>query len=317
MTFWMVDSRFQRNKSVRPIYYIGSILLLSIVFPKLLPGWVGQITVGVIGLNQLSFSSVKQGSLAAILIVVGYLRDAQSAVETECERLRMERDAFHDFAEEVQQMAASPTSSGSNPALVMKLNVDGNQLESVKNCYRETVMAVPHYDEEFGESLRKNLAEEFDQDIATAVMDGQHFSPQLKYQLVKHARLAALQRDKLLDDVLEERNSLTDAYTKLRKTNDSLDRIAESRVALQSFSELITRDEELRSDIAHCEQLLIDRQQELHQQLKWAAWPNQLLQKHLYNQLETTFPLLDAALSQIRQLQNQRRVVLRELLRRD
>ncbi|ELY97170.1 hypothetical protein C481_20646 [Natrialba asiatica DSM 12278] len=205
-------------------------------------------TAGGLGGDQFITLLSMQGNPAALIGVAGYIRKAQSVVETEHERVRTERDAFYDFAEEVRALSVSDGSSQSNQTLLMKGGTVGTRVKSVRDRYRETVIVVPHYDEDYGEPLRENMAAEFNRDIATVVVDDQPFSPQLKRLLVQQARAAARRREELLRSLSREQESSAEASERLQDIEDSFDQ--NSTLEWQSFSQLFSSDKTLQRTLS-------------------------------------------------------------------
>jgi len=249
-----------------------------------------------------------------LLLAIGYLRDAQNCVEIETKRLQAEQDALRRFAESVEQMAITPSQHSSSDPVKFQPDIYGNQLETIRNRYHETVMSVPHYEEDYDETLRENMTAEFSHDTATAVVEGIQCSPQLQQLLVTQARNASQRRANLLESVENERDSLTNAYRQLREVS-TIQKDGKS-LNQQSFTELVEYDEELRTCIEDCEQVLTERQQELHQPARRLARTDQRFYQYLYETIDVKFPVLDAALSKIQDLRNRRQDVIQVLVRR-
>lgn len=160
------------------------------------------------------------------------------------------------------------------------------------------------------------MAIELSSETATAVVEGQQYSPQLQHLLINQAQLAAHRRENLLEIVNSEETSLAEAQKQLREATIPLERAAESQLKDHSFSDLQTQEEALRTRIERCEQLLTDRQEELHHHSKKSSRPNKQLHQYLYSQLEVTFPILNATLETIQKLQTHRQNIIRALTRR-
>ena len=78
-----------------------------------------------------------------------------------------ERDAFDAFADRV----ATITVDSPRPPALMAGSVDTSGTSSATAALREeyeaTVMAVPHYDDVYGESIEENASAEFGPDLAS------------------------------------------------------------------------------------------------------------------------------------------------------
>ena len=87
---------------------------------------------------------------------------ALGIVEGELETIRTEREIFTRFLDRIQDI--SPDNRGLTgrsqgdlliSAPVIESRSDG--LTQVQSAYRETVMEVPHYDREYGDTLAESL----------------------------------------------------------------------------------------------------------------------------------------------------------------
>lgn len=146
----------------------------------------------------------------------GYLPAAIAAVEREREQLRRERDAFEQFAAAVESITVRVDRSGGvSPVLVGAGGADGSELREVRAAYRDTVMEIDHFDQEYGEGLGENMALELTENVASAVVNGQQFSRPLKQAVIRQSQLARSRRDALLETVADERDSLEWARERL------------------------------------------------------------------------------------------------------
>lgn len=240
------------------------------------------------------------------------IREALSTIEDERACVRAEREAFLAFADEVRALQASTQRAvGANVASVVETDPGRQQLQTVRDCYRETVMSVPDYEAEYGETLRDHMAAEYTDEIATVVVEGTRFTPQVKQLLVEQAGTAARQRADLLESIDTEHESLTDAAGHLRETATSLEGTAEAALIRQSFSELVDHERDLRRGEADCEQLLEDRQSEIQDQnrLLWRV-DQPSLQTYLYRDLDETYPVMTATLDLVRRIRSRRGAVI-------
>lgn len=304
------------HRAVQLCLSLLSIVVLGSVFPKLLPGWLAYTASGWVRPLRWTLSTLTDVGLAVAMFAVGYIREARSCLETERECLRAEQCAFLEFAEQIQQLSVPSEPSGGSSPLLINSTPDKKYLQRIQDTYRETVMAVPHYEDEYGEDLQENMAIELSPEIATAVVEGNHYSPQLQHLLVNQARLASHRREDLLEIVTAEDSSLTEAQQQLHETTLLLEQTVESSLKDHSFSELQTHEKALHTRIERCEQLLTDRQEKLHQRSRKSSRPEKQLYQYLYTQVEVTFPVLNATLETIQKLRVHRQNVIRELTHR-
>ena len=306
-----------RHDARRYLVYLGCIVLFAALAPRLSPVW-SAILPKISPLGLLSYRIVpleaERQLGSAFLVAVGCLRKAVSLADEERTRIEAERDAFEQFAEEVKSISA-PKLSRTNTLAVKGGNDGERQLEAIRNAYRETVMAVPHFEEEYDETIEESLAAEFDPDVAAAIVDGTQFSPPLKQTILQQTALAIRRREALSSVVEKERASIEEAREHLHTIDAAVDEDCE--IAECTFDELIDRYEKLERIENEAERLLEDRQRDVqaeNRQHSRSSYP--FLQQYLYQPLEVTFPVLDATLEQIRTLRDRRRQVLRTLTRR-
>ena len=136
----------------------------------------------------------------ATRFVPTHVRSAIALVETDHERTTTERDAFESFLHRISDLDVSSVDLQPNHAHQASTQTlttpetpehAESQLERVRSAYRETIMSVPHYDEDYGDSLPKSLAEEFDPKIATAILISDQLTLHLRNRLIDathHAR---------------------------------------------------------------------------------------------------------------------------------
>lgn len=115
----------------------------------------------------------------SLRVVPTRVRSAISTVETERERITTERDALSTFLDRVSDLDVLTGDRHSDQArypparsLVTpeRAGHATSSLACVRDAYRDTVMSVPHYQDDYGDTLPESLAEEFGHEIATAVM---------------------------------------------------------------------------------------------------------------------------------------------------
>ena len=83
---------------------------------------------------------------------LSYVPSARSLLREEREKTRRERTAFEAFADRVGRLSASaPTAVASGPQQLVRASGGADaQLSAVRDAYRDTVMAVDHYEREYG-----------------------------------------------------------------------------------------------------------------------------------------------------------------------
>ncbi|MES3161285.1 MAG: hypothetical protein PPP55_06900 [Halorubrum sp.] len=173
----------------------------------------------------------------AAFVAFAYVRDAKECCRVEQRRVLDERDAFQEFADRVSRLDPAPvdTTGGSVDGPVVRSHRTEStrkpggdvRLHKVLDTYRETVMSVPHYAEEYDESVTESLAAELGPDTTTSLATNQTLSPGLQSALVDRSRRAASARTSLADAIGTELDDLTDTETQLTEIDRQRSQLCE------------------------------------------------------------------------------------------
>lgn len=336
--------------SLGPGRFPGASLLLSVLgllfsvflFPKIAPVWLLQFVGTVSGVLYTNAVQVLYTSAVHMLYTLpgkdhllywagnrqwitgavfagGYIGNAVDAIDDERAFTEAEREAFEAFAAEVESMSVgSAPAPGAEAALLAGKQRDTGAISDVRTQYRQTVMSVPGYDDVYGEAFTENITAEFNGEIATVIDDGMRFTRPLQELLVRQSSNSALERKRYLETLAVERRSVVNARSRLTEVEPVFDRIDPTRLHHASFDELLEYEASLEDALEECEQLLEDRQHEIHTNNRSVRGRSTgtFLQEYLYRSLETPFPVLSAALEGIRKLGDRRRTVVRSIARR-
>jgi|AntDeeMetageno50_2_1112565.scaffolds.fasta_scaffold02947_3 hypothetical protein len=264
----------------------------------------------------------------ATQVVPTHVRSAIATVETERDRIATERDAFAkfiscissldissgDLSPDHTQQAPTQTLVTSEPA------VHGESpLARVRDAYRDTVMSVPHYDEEYGDSLPESLAEEYGPEIAAAVLTNDQLTPHLRDRLIHVSHQARQSRHALLQGLKNEHTALEAADETLTRLGTDLDDVLSAR----SFHTWTDEDLVATRDCLHareqeCDQLAADRQTTLQKQrIPSTHHIDHEFTQYLYESLPVTYPALTDIASLVETLRTAQRRVERTLTSRE
>jgi hypothetical protein len=167
-------------------------------------------------------------------------------------------------------------------------------------------MSVPHYEEEYGESLAENVSAEFGESVAIALEEAEAFTPGLRRTLVDGADTARDRRNSLVRAIEREESTLRSAAGTLSEVESDVEAADGSTLSL-SFEELMDRWGRLYDLEQECERVLEERQEAIQ---SGYGVPLRLdgpisLQEYLYDSLPVTHPVLAEA---TRMLESVRRV---------
>jgi hypothetical protein len=251
-------------------------------------------------------------------LALAHIDAARSLLEEERTRIADEAAAFATFARRVADVEAATTTvtdGGPTASRTLETAPGDDRLTPVREAYRETVMAVPHYDEEYGESLARNMSLEFGEDVASAVESGGALTPQLKATLVERSRTARRQRASLLAQLEAEREALSKGESTLRSCRRTADRIADADLSRSSFDELRSEWRLLEDRREDAEALLAERQETIQDRERSAtARPGgPSFEQYLYDPMSVTHPVLAAGTTVVDRLDGARERVEKAL----
>lgn len=267
--------------------------------------------VGCVATAEVVRGVMLAGSAAfavAVLALVGNIIDARDACRQERERLVAEVTAFRRFARRVDRMDAAAltratTDGGRNvdPSRP-STSTDGTDLRAVRSAYRETVMAVEHYQTHYGTPLSEHVAEEFGPDVATAIISGETLTSALKRALVAGATARADHRGSVKTTVDRELDALGVARERLLSVADALNRLRD-QPRFDGYGALAERWRALGELEGDCEALLADRQTSLRNH------DDRELCRYVYDELDATHPVLADIASVLNAVRSERQEV--------
>lgn len=285
-------------------------------------GWCEVVACGDPELVLHVLGSLWLGVVTAFaLAALVYVREARPACETERRRARTERDAFQRFSRrvaDVEATATGPADVHHGAATLVRTDAADDGLRRVRDAYGETVMAVPHYDEEYDESMVANMSAEFGEEVATAVAGGAAFTPQLKHAVVAASDESRRQRAGFVRALARERDALSAAGDRLGGVDAALDGSNATPLSRRSFDDLAALDDRLRDLEASVAGVVRDRQAAVRggYQGRYRRHEGHEFLAYLYRDLPVTYPVLADAASLLDDLATARRRVVRALTAR-
>ena len=230
--------------------------------------------------------------------------DLSAAVRAERRRCAGERDSFEAFrsaladVETVGRAEGVAADGSAGPAAVHTVgSVQTGRNDGVRRmceAYRRTVMAVPHYDEEYGEPLTENLAQEFGADVATAMANASVLTDDLCDAVDDAAAVSRTERDEFVDLLDREESSLETVERRLDEVTDRLDVIdpCERPPTNEGFDELRERYDAVRDLRERLDELAADRQQTLAAHRRTLSDRVPSVTEFLYPDMDEQFPVL-------------------------
>ncbi|RDZ65297.1 hypothetical protein C5B90_02700 [Haloferax sp. Atlit-12N] len=226
------------------------------------------------------------------------LADAHSALRAERRRCVDEREAFRAFRREVaasQATASTPNQAPAAATLVGQRSGRGGTdaaLSGLRRSYERTVMSVPHYDEEYGDSFEASLAAEFGPDVATAFRSASVLSPPLRRTVAAAAASSRDEREKFIEVVDEEAESVASMRGEVEDLLGRLDDLDRTPLSERGFDALLALYEDLSSLRERLSELVAARQKTIshHRRALSGLVPD--VTEFLYADLSVRYPVL-------------------------
>ena len=278
-----------------------------------------SLACGGVDLATIALISITAVLALLLFAAIVHVWDAETLLDAELRRLAAERDAFSEFGRRVADIEAAETSAAvqtTGGLVTTTRTITDDRLDRVQDAYRETVMGVGHYDEDYGEPLAENLAAEFGDGVAVAVVDGNEFTPQLKAALMQSAQEATRQRASFISTLESEAESLAEAASILEGVEEERASLAEAPMPSRSYEELVGDWHRLGQLRDRCGRLVSDRQRRLRE-LSAALPPGSgELHEYLYDELPVSHPVLADAAALSESVAELRGRVLKSVTRR-
>lgn len=238
-------------------------------------------------------------------------------IDDERDLVRLEREAFDTFLSRVRDVqtdiAESTGVESSSTALITAKSSTATDFREIRQAYRNTVMGVSHYDEEYGDSLRESLTAELGQELAIHIVDGQTLTPTIQEYLVEAIKKARNDRDKFLDRIQRERDSLATIADNLNEIELRAVELGEQIETTEKSTRLSEIDEVLETLEKRCTELAACRQERVQTRWKkeFSGFDTVSLSQYLYNDMETVTPALTDIVSCLNSIRYKRTRCLR------
>jgi hypothetical protein len=295
----VLDSHIKSTLHSTVVCRLASILLILGVILRFTPLTIGAVVVP------------KSGSLVA----AGYLARVPKAIRTareEQQRTEAEGEAFERFAKAVGDLDLITEQNQTDATALYRVPAVRSEsptktMEAVRTLYRETVMGVDHYQEEYDESLSENVAAEFGPELTTAMTTNDNINPILQQAFVTRSRSAVQERAWFQSVINGEIEALSTAETQLRDISRVTTRTREPDPNTRSLLEVHDAVQRLEDAEAECESLIRSRHDDY---VDAPRQENLHLQEYLYHQYEWTHPVIGDALDTVRRIRDTKREII-------
>ncbi|MGQ4554400.1 DUF7260 family protein [Halobellus sp. GM3] len=222
----------------------------------------------------------------------------RACVRTERRYVTDEREAFEAFADRVD--AVEPTAAAPSAGAAQLRSIERTPgLDRVRDAYESTVMDVPHYVHEYGDTYEESVTEEFGPEIGYLLTAGDHLGEQLKRALLSKARECCSEREGLLrtlDIESESISAVEQAIDPIRRELRDFDPEVSPR---WSYGALEAEWNRLNTLSGKCEGISIDRQEAIIRQRREFNIPTAApdIPTYLYHEFEERYPILSLIVS--------------------
>lgn len=247
------------------------------------------------------------------------LTAAASDLDVERRRIVDEIAAFEAFERRVRRIEPeqSPTDALANGGTVRgRRSAAGrsDRLEAVQSAYEETVMSVPHYAEDYGDSYAESVEAEFGTTLAVALVHGPEFTRRSRSLLLSAVDDARTGRESMQEMVDRERERVRSASETLRDVEQTVSKVEEERFDGASFGALDAYRARLCALEARCEETAERRQEtiaEIRKRKRVRVETDYL--EYVYRRLDVEYPILAACTSLLVRIDDRRTDVEREM----
>jgi soluble cytochrome b562 len=223
-----------------------------------------------------------------------------AALDDERDCLEAERAAFTQFRKRVAGMdvseSAMPTATTKVKNAIMgtsETSTSAAQIEQVRNAYHETIMSVPHYEDDYDQSLDTDLAEEFGPELANALATTDSLTPPLHETVLTASQQATEGRTTLLSALDREADDLQQVRDTLETMHTTLTKMNQRPITAWATNKIISTYEQLVEFETQCDELAAERQAELHsRRVPRPIHANEEFNEYLYESLPVTYPVL-------------------------
>lgn len=229
---------------------------------------------------------------------------ARDCLRTERRRTIDEQEAFRAFERRIRRLdrQGAPAQKGAMDVKLASGSARG--LRSVRDAYEATVMSVPHYETEYGESFEQHVRVEFGPELAALLTRGTAFDTRARQAILAAASQAQETRETLANALDSEEESFATGTEELLPILDELAEYDPTQFSERSFGTLDAYRARLTVLEDHCETIVDRRQATLVDQRRTLALTidDPDVPTYVYQNLETTYPIVSTAADALQQI---------------
>lgn len=219
---------------------------------------------------------------------------AIESLTSEFEQIELEIQAFKQFENKVSNINPDFGTTNSISGLGHQKEVTEDRCMKVRTAYKETVMSVPHYDNEYNDTYPLSLKEEFGSDVAVALTKSMNFTSITKSALLDSIKEAINEREKLRDVVGTEKKSLTTSHDSLTDIAKNTDDISNTELNKLDFGTLDAYRKQITILFENINHIAAKRQEKIQniQNKMSDSTTDTNIHKYFYQNLSANYPIL-------------------------
>ncbi|WP_227357531.1 DUF7260 family protein [Haladaptatus salinisoli] len=222
---------------------------------------------------------------------------AQQLISTEEFQIQAEIDAFEDFLDQLDEIPPHPyrTDGGSLRSTVQSRSHSSCTFpNAVREAYRKTVLAVDHWEDEYGEkTVLESINNEFSPEVAAGLAGGSEMWSQPLWDQLKSASKEAIEtRQQAYSLITAERQQLKKLHKTLTEVGEELAAIERGEFAFDECNDRLTSIQQQLDEQTYDQQSYLRQRNRSNEKL---------FTTFVYADLDAEYPGL-AALATARQL---------------
>ena len=225
------------------------------------------------------------------------LSSAQQRISNEESQVQAEIDAFKSFLDQLEEISPHPyrTDGGALHGTVHSRSHSSCTFpNAVQEAYRETVLAVDHWEDEYGEKTTlESINNEFGPEVVTGLAGGSEMWSQPLWDQLKSASEKAIEtRQQAYSLITEEGQQLKKLHRSLTEVGEELTAIERREFAFDECTDRLTSIQQQLDELTYDQQSYLCQRKQSNEEL---------FTTYVYANLDTEYPGL-AALATARQL---------------
>lgn len=229
-------------------------------------------------------------------VVSEQLAVARTELRRERRRTADELEALKRFKHRLQKIKTASIPRRLNPsqAVFTDAKTATGDLARVREAYESTIMCVPHHSEEYDDTYRQSLEEEFSHDIAVALTDGTVFNERCKRATLSAIAASISARELLIEDIDAEWESICDTAETLVPLAEVIDELHSISFRDRSFGALDAYRSRLKVLEKKCEAVSNQRQMTIFETRRTQCISMDVgdIAQYFYQDLTVSYPVI-------------------------